>query len=288
MALTGTADLADSIAAELVDANFVRTAYAAIVAAPKVWHDELSGSLTKSYAMLGQVTASDLTETVDGAEGALTDSQVSATLSEIGIGVKLTDLMRVGSSIPTLVMKIQELLGRGYAKKVDEDVCAGFLSLTDSASSTGNPLTEDLFLQASYEVEANDWAGFPQMAILYPKQAHNLTAAVGGTTENQFAGFNRPEMLDRLGPAIANGYKYTVYGVAVFIKTAVRTKNSNVDSAGAILVVDGQEGAVTTSPIVRTVGMLDGARWDGRLEGQRDTSFRASEAWFTGAYDVAV
>jgi len=281
MAVTGTTALADSVAAELVDSKFVETAYAAIVAAGKIKRDRLNGSLVKSYAKLTAVTAAALTEGTDGTATALADTQVSGTLAEIGLGVTLTDLMKVGSSVQDLVAQIQNLLGKGYAKKVDEDICTKFTSLTDSVSSTGNPLTEDMFLQASYEIEANDFVGVEQGAILYPKQAHNLSAALGGTTENQSAILARREMLTRMGPAMANGFKYRVYDVDVFVTTAVQATNTNADSAGAIIVVG------ESSPFVRCVGVLDGGEWDGRLEIERDASLRATEAWITGAQFVA-
>ena len=280
MATTTTTALGDAVAAEIVSAKLVETAYAAIIAAPKLAHDTLSGSLTKSYVKLTSVTAAALTEGTDGTTTTLADTQVSGTLAEIGIGVALTDLLQVGSSVPELVKQVTRILGLGYAKKVEADIFAQVASLTDVVTATGAPLTEDMFLQASYEIESNDFIGVGQAALLYPKQAHNLSAAIGGTTENQSAVMQRMDILSRMGPALANGLKYSVYGVDVFISTNVVAINTNADSDGCIIVMGDQ------APMVRTCGLLDGSMWDGRVELQRDASLRALEIWMTGAQFV--
>lgn len=281
MATTTSTSLADSVAAELVAEDFVKTAYSAVIGAPKMRSDTLSGSLTKSYAMLTAVTSAALTEGTDGTTTTLADTQVSGTLAEIGQGIALTDLMKVGSSVTDLVRQITSLLAKGYAKKVDTDVLAELANLTDSVSGTGAAMTEDQFLQAMYETEANDYVGYTLGAFLYPKQAHNLSAAIGGVTENQSAIFARQEILSGISPAMANGFKYSLYGVDVFLSTNIATANAAADSNGGIVVI-GED-----SPIVRTVGLLDGSPWDGRLEIERDASLRATEAWFTGAMFAA-
>jgi hypothetical protein len=279
---TTTSDLGDAVASEVVADETVATAYAAVVLDPLVKHDVVAGSLTKSYPRLVAVTAGDLVEGTDGSTTTITDTQVSATLAEIGIGCMLSDLLRVGSSIKDIVTKVTQLLGKGYAKKVESSLFALANSLTDSVGDTGTALSEDEALQSIYEVEANDGIGLMLAGLLYPKQAHNLFTAIGGVSENTSSIYGRPDILDRIGPALPNGFKCHVYGIDWFVSTNVATANTGTDSSGMVVAVG------LDSPFVRTVGMLDGQPWDARYEVQRDASMRATEAWLTGAQAVAV
>lgn len=282
MANTAATDIGDSVAAEVVDQKLVDTAYSAATADRLIAHDTLSGSLTKSYPRLGKLTAAALTDGTDGVATAVSDTQVSVTIAEVGIGVALTDLARVGSSVMDIARAIENLLAKAYANKVDVDVLALASSLTDAVSSTGNPLTEDMFLQAVMEIAANDAIGLGLACILYPKQWQNLTTAIGGVTENQSAVYSRPDFVEGFKPADVNGYVNTYSGIPIFVSTNVPTANAGADSRGSIFAI-GEE-----SPYVRCVGLLDGSEWDLRVERERDASLRAWEIWATGAYGVAV
>jgi hypothetical protein len=280
MANTAATDIGDSVAAEIINENMVSTAYAAVTWDRMVPKDEIQGSLTKSYPRLGKVTAAALTDGTDGTATAMTDTQVSVTVAEIGIGVALTDLARVGSSVKNIASVIANLLGRGYANKVEVDGLAEFADLTDSVSNTGAAMTEDMWFQAIYEIQANDAIGYMLAAILHPKQLFNLNAAIGGTTENNSALWGRTDFFQGVNPPDINGFATVIGGIPVFISTNVPTANANADVRGAIFVVGDD------CPFKRVRGVLDGTVWDGRLEVERDASLRATEAWVTGATGV--
>lgn len=274
--------LDDSVAAELVANTIIETARAAIVATPFAAYAEWAGSNVKSFARYAKVTAALLTEGTDGTFTTMTDTQVSCTLGEIGIGVRLSDAVQVASSVEDAIDKITMELGKGFADKVDTDILARSASLTDSVGSTGVALTEDVWFQGIYECEANDIGGRTLACILYPKQAHQLSIAVAGTTENNSVVYGRPDVLSRLAPADPNGYKYTLAGVDIFVSTNVPSVNTAADSGGMFMVVG------PDAPILLGVGILRGQAWYARTEIQRDASYRADEIWVTGYYGTAV
>lgn len=277
MAQTTATDLNDAVAAEIVADRVVATAYAAITLDRMIPHDTIQGSLTKSYPRLGKLTAAALTDGTDGVATAVSDTQVSAAVAEIGIGVALTDLARVGSSVANMQDTIANLLGKAYANKVDIDGLALSANLTDQVGSTGVALTEDVFFQAPYEVEANDGIGLMLAYILFPKQWNNMMTALAGVTENQSAIWGRADFLSEVRPADLMGYKTSVNGMPIFVSTNVPTANAGADSRGMCFAV-GED-----SPFLRLIGLLDGQEWDARYEVERDASLRANEVWVTGA-----
>lgn len=278
---TKASDIGDSVAAEIVNDSLIATAYAAACSDLMIRHDTVSGSTIKSYPRLGKLTAAALTDGTDGTATALTDTQVSATIAEVGIGVHLTDMAKVASSVKGMAEAATSLLGQAYADKIELNNLALTASLTDSVGSTGAAFTEDLFFAGSYEVEANDGIGLTLAAILTPKQYNQLVTAIGGSSYNGSAVWGREDMLGRPAPADIRGFKNVINGIPVFISTNVVAVNGDTDRGGCVMAVGDM------SPFIRVVGVLDGMEWDGRLEYQRDTSLRATEAWVTGATGVA-
>lgn len=278
---TTITSMGDSVPAELMAATILEAARAAIVATPMAALDFFGGSNVKSFPRFDKVTAGLLTEGTDGTFTTMTDTQVSCTLGEIGIGVRMTDKLEATSSLAT-IERIANELGKGFADKVDADILAAAASLTDNVGTTTSALTEDQFFQAIYECDANDIGGRTLAAILYPKQAHHLTIAIAGTTENNSVVWGRPEILNQLAPSAPNGYKFTVAGVDVFQSTNVTTANTGEDSVG-MLIVPGPD-----CPFTLGVGIWRGSPWFARMERQRDASFRGEEVWVTGLYGVAV
>lgn len=281
MAFTGTAALGDSVPAEVLADRMVATAYAAVTADRMIPKDYIQGGLVRSYPRLGKVTAAAMTEGTDGTTTTLSDTQVSATVAEIGIGIALTDLVRVGSGVLDIEGKAADLLGRGYADKVEVDVLALASSLTDSVGITNTSMNEDVFFQAGFETEANDCIGVLRAYMLYPKQWHQMRIALSGVTENQSTTWSRPDFLDSIRPADLMGYKTSIDGDPIYISSNVPSANTAVDSRGMVMAIGDM------SPFIRLIGLLNGSVWDGRLEYQRDASLRADEAWVTGAYGVA-
>lgn len=282
MATTTTTQLGDSVPAELVADRLIATAYAAVTADRLIPKDYISGGLVRSYPRLGKVTAAAMTEGTDGTTTTLSDTQVSATVAEVGIGYALTDLLKVGSGVSDIQGAATSLLGQGYADKVEVDVLALSASLTDTAGTTTVALTEDTFFQAGYEMEANDAIGVLRAYILYPKQWHQVRIAISGVTENQSTTWGRADFLDSVRAADIMGYKTSIDGDPIYISSNVPSANAGADSGGMVIAIGDM------APFIRLIGVLDGQIWDARLEYERDASLRATEGWVTGAYGVAV
>lgn len=282
MANTFATTLGDSVPAELVADRLIATAYAAVTADRLIPKDLISGGLVRSYPRLGKLTAAALTDGTDGVPTALSDTQVSATVAEVGIGYAITDLLKVGSGVSDIQGSGTGLLGQAYADKVEVDVLALSASLTDTAGVTNTVLNEDTFFQAQFEMEANDAIGCQCAYVLYPKQWHQVRIAISGVTENQSVTWGRADFLNEIRPADLMGYKTSIDGTPIYISSNVPSANAAVDSGGMIFAVGDM------SPFIRLIGVLEGQVWDARLEYQRDASLRAMEGWVTGAYGVAV
>ena len=276
MATTTLSSMGDAVAAEIVSAQILEAARAAVVCVPMCATDTVSGSNVKSYPRFVKVTATQATVGTDETTTEMTDSQVSVTLGEYAIGVALADALEVGSSVLDVALKIAVELGKGYADKHDIDALALASSLTDSVGSTGQLSNEDLLLQAIYECDANNIGGRQLAGILYPKQVHQLRQSLSGAYENKSAIYSRTDILSGIAPSKPNGFAFNIFGLDIFMSMNVAAANSSADSLGMICTVG------PDSPIMRAVGLLNGSAWDGRKEIQRDASLRATELWVTG------
>jgi len=290
---TGTAQLGDSVQAETIADKVVKTAYCTAVAdalinADSSWsgHDFITGSTVKSYSRLGSLSAAALTQGTDGTPTALTDSQVSATVSECGVGVDYGDMLRFAQSSPGGKAKVASLMGKAYGDYVDATILGLASSFTDSVGAV-DALTLDEFLQAIHELEENQADG-PFASILHTAAINNLRAALGGTSGSTAAVFSRLG-LDRIGPALISGYCMNCFEVDIF-----KTTNSDVNASetgwiGMLLPMS------QDMPIVRTIARFPAddpdwpnMAWDGRFEEERDASGRLTEMWVTGCWGVAV
>lgn len=281
--MTAIANLNDMVASELVAATIYNTARSARPGAALVAMDAWSGSNIKSFTRFAKVTAGALVEANDGTATDMTDTQVSCTLGEIGIGTLLKDTVTVSASVQDIAQKIAVELGEAFADKVDIDVLANSATLTDQVGTTNTELTEDVWLSGIYKTEENDIGGRPLVFIGHPKQVSNLRLAFAGTTENTSHILGRPDMLSALAPADVNGFSFRYLGIDVFQSSNCLAANTTTDWRGMFLV-PGMD-----APILLGIGMLpDGSLWFGRREIERDASHRATELWVTGYVSTCV
>lgn len=290
---TGTSQLDDSVAAETIADKVVRTAYCtavadALISADSSWggHDFVSGSTVKSFTRLGSLSAAALTQGTDGTPTALTDSQVSASVSECGVGVDYGDMLRFAQSTPGGMSKVATLMGRAYADYVDSTILGLAASFTDSVGAV-DALTLDEYLQAIHELEENKAEG-PFASILHTAQVHNLRAALGGSSGSTAAIFSRLG-LDRIGPALVSGYVMSLFETDIFSTVNSDQNASETGWIGAMLPMS------VDMPIVRVIARFPAddpdwpnMAWDGRFEYERDASGRLTEMWVTGCWGVAL
>lgn len=280
---TGTSELADSVAAEQVAARVVPTAYPRAIIDAFVsalgGHDFITGSKTRSYTQLGSLSAAGLTEGTDATPTALSDSQRSITISEHGVGVDYGDLLEVANSTPQGKARVQALMGRAYADRVESQILALATSFTDQVGVSNSNITLDVFLQAIHELEENEVDG-PYFSLLHTAPIHVLRTLLGGSSGSTNPVFMRPDVLSRIAPAMPNAYAMTLYGVDIFKSTNCPLNSSTVDRVGVMLPMNAEY-----FPIIRLIGQAEGqSPWDGRYEEQRDASGRLTEMWSTGAW----
>jgi len=296
MAITnfsGTAECDDSVQAESISQRVVRTAYSvavadAIISANSAWggHDFITGSKIRSYSRLGSLSAAALTEGTDGTVSALSDSQVSITVTECGVGVASGDLLRAANTAAGGKKRVATLMGRAYADYVDAAILGLAASFSDSVGGVDS-LTLDEYLQAIHELEENGAEG-PFASILHNAAVHNLRAALGGTSGSSSAIFMRMG-LDRIGPAMVSGYVMSLYETDVF-RSGNSDQNASETAWISMMIPLSED-----MPIVRLIEKFaddddtwPGMAWDGRYEEERDASGRLTEMWVTGCWNVGV
>lgn len=293
---TGNSQLDDSTQAEIVSGQVVTTAYPNPIAdafcAALGGHDEISGSNIKSYTRLGSLSAAGLTQGTDASPTALSDSQRSITVSEHGVGVAYGDQLLVTTSTPQGKARVQALMRKAYADRVDSQILALNTSFTDTVGVSAGAMTEDRFLQAIHELEENDVVG-PYFSILNTTPIDSLRVAIAGASGNTGAIFRREGILSRVGPQMENSYVFTLYECDVFLSRNCPLNTSSVDRVGCMLPMN-----PLYYPVRRLIGRFQdeagapytatsswaGQLWDGRYTEERDESGRLTEMWLTGLW----
>ena len=283
MAITGTVELADSVAAEQISSRIVPTAYPRAIMDAFVsafgGHDYITGSKTKSYVTLGALTAAGLTEGTDMSATAMSDSQRSVTISEHGLSVDYTDLLEIGNSDAEGVVRTKNNIVSAYVDRVESQELALATSFTGQVGVSNSNITLDVLLQAIHELEENDVPA-PYFSVLHTAPIHVLRALVGGTSASTGPVFMRPDVLSRIAPAMPNCYAMTQYGVDIFLSRNCPLNSSSVDRVGVMLPM-----SADYFPVVRLIGKkASGEIWDGRYREQRDESNRLLEMIVTGAW----
>lgn len=283
---TGSSQLDDSVQAEGVAKGYVQTAYQTALmdnfVAALGGHDYIYGSKSKSYVRLDAITAAALTEGTDASVTQLGDSQRSISISECGIGVAYGDVMRVANAVAG-EDAVTNLMAKAYAAYLDITLLALNSSFTDTVGTYGGTMTLDYFLQAIHELEENQCDG-PFFSVLGTTAIHTLRTLTGGTSATSGAVFTRAEILDRVGPAAADGLAMTLYEVPVFKSVNCPADTSGASEIGVMLPMNSVQ-----FPVKRVIGLLDGTTpWDLRYEEERDASGRLKEKWLTGDWGVGL
>lgn len=279
---TTISQLGDMVQGELVASTIYETARAARPGLALIAQDAFRGSNIKSYTRFAKVSADALVEANDLTFTDMSDSQVSATLAEYGLGTLLKDTVDVAGTPAEIAMKIAVELGLGFADYIDTLILAKSANLTDSVGTTGQALTEDTWLDGITACVSNDIGGRPLACILHPFQAGQLRKAMTGTTENQSPMANA-QLSTLLGPAQPSGFSFRYHGVDIYESTNVPDVNTAADHGG-MFIVPGMD-----APILIAMGIQsNGQIWFGRTAVQRDDSHRATELIVTGFLGICV
>ena len=207
------------------------------------------------------VSAAALTEGSDMSSTAVSTSNVSITVAEVGVQAVLTDLA-AQSSARDVAGDLGRVLGEGIAKKMDEDLIALFDGFSTSFGATTTELTAADIFKAAATLRANNAIGSP-VAVIHPYQAYNLKANLTNTFANPNGG-------DAQNAAMRSGYVGTLAGVDIYESANISIDGSG-DSKGAMFV-----------PAALGLAL----KWDIKIEPQRDASIRGWELNATAAYGV--
>ena len=263
MATTGVTALADSVFAEIVEAEMVKELRPAMTSREFIRFARKGPSTVASFPLWGDpgaaaAPANDLSEITSTA---LSDTEVSATAAEVGFRVDVSDLVReVHPS--DLYAEVAQMVARSVAEKWETDLAAlvdDFSNVTTAAST----LTPTDLLAAVSALEQRDIPG-PYVGYLDPKQSGELRADIATTVSSYAIG--KDEGLVR--PFGDSGFFGTYMGLPIWQTSLVVTTSGLV--GGAVFASKAALGCYEI--------------WGPRVETQRDASFRALEFVGTQCY----
>ena len=263
MATTGVTALADSVFAEIVEAEMVKELRPAMTSREFIRFARKGPSTVASFPLWGDpgaaaAPANDLSEITSTA---LSDTEVSATAAEVGFRVDVSDLVReVHPS--DLYAEVAQMVARSVAEKWETDLAAlvdDFSNVTTAAST----LTPTDLLAAVSALEQRDIPG-PYVGYLDPKQSGELRADIATTVSSYAIG--KDEGLVR--PFGDSGFFGTYMGLPIWQTSLVVTTTGQV---GGAVFASGQ-----------ALGCYE--IWGPRIETQRDASYRALEFVGTQCY----
>lgn len=142
--------------------------------------------------------------------------KVDITLSEIGIYMQVTDMLR-DSAARDVIADLGLNAGRAIAEKMDTDVFSLFNSFSNSVGTQDSAITVDNIFAAVAQLRANKVTG-PLFAVLAPRQAYQLKKELyaGGVGTGASA-------VSNLGSAILErGFIGTIAGVTLFESSLVK------------------------------------------------------------------
>jgi len=256
----------DLVYAALINESVIDYARASIVVAPLVRQFGLEGRPGRALDVpsWGSVSASEVSEGADLANTALATDKITLTAGEVGVMITVTDLL-AGSDILANLDDYARQLGLAVADKIDSDLCALFAALNGGSAvgSSGSDLTDDVFLEALYTLEAGDAPG-PYHCVLHPRQWADLRSDIVTSTGVPYSASAARDIVN-------NGFTGVLFGVNIYQTTNVPTANTGADRAGAMFSPD-------------ALGVA--TKWPARTELQRDASLRATEIVVTACYGV--
>jgi len=252
--------------AALINESVIDYARAAIVIAPLVRQFSLEGRPGRALdvPVWGSASAGEVDEGTDLSNTALSTDKVALGAGEVGVMITVTDLLAESDILANLDEYARQL-GLAVAEKVDSDLATLFAGLAGGGAvgSSGSDMTDDVFLEALYLLEAAN-APKPYHCVLHPRQWADLRADIVTSTGTPYSA--------SAAQAIVNsGFAGVLFGVNVYQTTNVQTANTGADRAGAMFSSE-------------ALGLV--TKWPARTELQRDASLRATEIVVTACYGV--
>jgi N4-gp56 family major capsid protein len=207
-------------------------------------------------------TAADVSEGVDLNNTAITTSEKTIPLKEIGIMTTLTDYAR-NTAVSNVVADLGKLFGEAISKKIDRDLTALFSGFSTGFGAAQDEVTVELLFKAYAQLKANAVPG-PYYGVFHPKAIFNVKKNITNS-------FVNPQGSDVVNQAMREGYIGRIAGIDIY-------ETSNVAEESATNVVN----AVFSRDALGVAVMQDI-----RIATQRDESLRADEVVATAMYGVS-
>src|ERR1051326_364794 len=237
MAVTTTTTAAELLFAEWVSAFIVPNLYSYTAAIPFSRHEDMNGKPAKvvSWPVAPALTSAALTEGTDVSPTTITvTTQVQATLSEVGIGIELTDLLLESDILSSADWYSRQML-QANEVKVDTDTTALYTGFLVSVGG-GAALSEANFLDAINKLEQVN-APKPYVAVMKSKNIGDLRSslavpAVGAL--QKFSGGQDLEAKTRAYGPVNAGQAFEHFGVPIFNDNTITTTDAGVNNGNGL------------------------------------------------------
>lgn len=176
------------------------------------------------------ITSADLTEGTAATPADTATSSIDITLSEYGVGHKITDFVR-DTAESDMVGTLAGYVGQAMAEQLDRDVFALFNSFTASVGTEDTALTVNDIFDAAAELRGNKLTG-PMYAVVAPRQALQIKKEIYN------AGGNVASALAAGDDVLRSGFIGEIAGVRVFESSLVKS-DLNTDADADVNMVGG-------------------------------------------------
>lgn len=271
---TTTTTAADLLFAEWVSAFIVPNLYAFTAAVPHARSEDMTGkpTLTVRWPQAQELTAAAVAEgsDLDTQDAGTTDS-ATATISEVGIAIELTDLLVESDILSSADWYSRQML-QAQEVKVDADMTSQFSSFAASGSpinSDGDAVEEVDLLDAINALEVEN-APKPYVAVFASKSIGQLRKDLAsGGNANVFGKVQDIQgQTAQYGP-VNKGEAFSHFGVAIENDNTVKTADTGADYVNGVFSDDFALGYAH--------------KWENRIELQRRALGRSTLVALTTA-----
>ncbi len=276
MAQTTTSTAAELLFAEWVAAFIVPNLYAFTAAVPHAREEDMTGkpSLVVRWPAAPALTSEAVAEGTDLGTTAIDPTNAAtATISEVGIAIELTDLLVESDILSSSDWYSRQML-QAQEVKVDTDMTAQFSSFTAGTVGAGAALTEANFLSAINLLEVKN-APKPYVAVIKAKNIGDLRkdlAAAGNASQFGHVA-DIPAQTAVYGP-VNKGKAFDHFGVDIENDNTIATADTGANNVNGVFADDFALGYAH--------------KWENRVELQRRALGRSTVIALTTAKSEAV
>ncbi len=279
MSQTTATTLTNIINSEVIEASIANYLIDAVVISPLVTYRSLAGRASKVYTFPRWVkdTGSDMTESVALTNTAMTMSESSITVAQVGIAREITDFAAETNMLGPAAL-FSRVLQDGIAlcaEMREDDLAALFASLTgNTIGSTGVDLSLANFIEAIARMRTAKVRG-KYVCVLDDQAMYDLMQAVSSATGTVWS--NGQAAQDVINSR-SDGFVGSVAGVDIWYTNYTDTAN------GAADVVSGIWADPASNDDQCALGWVE--LWAPRVRERIDPYLPSTEISVTSAYGV--